>query len=194
MSTSLLEDLFTKYGTDKGFWGYTPHYVAALEARRHEIKRVMEVGICGHRDIPNNVIGASLWAWHDFFPNAEIVGLDNDPRWMVNTPDGRIRSFCVDAFDTQALLAVMTQLGGAPFDFVVDDAANHEPEEEIHLLRDLLPFLANDGLYSIEDVRPYRLPDSQMSHMLARFPDGLTTQIHKTFKSEVLLLVQRSPR
>src|SRR5258708_39078929 len=36
---SYLESLFTKYGTDKGIWGYTPYYEEAMEKRRFEDRK-----------------------------------------------------------------------------------------------------------------------------------------------------------
>lgn len=203
---SLLEDLFAKYGTDKNHHGYTPFYTAELEARRHEVKRVLEIGISCSSVLGSSMhnIGASLWSWHDFFPNAEIVGIDIDPRWMVNSEDGRIRSFCVDAYDTQALLAVMTKIGGEPFDFIVDDA-DHDPGPQVQLLRDLSPYLAQNGLYAIEDVCPYKLPSdgsvqgNRMRAMVSRFPSFTKTTIHyanKTLtaigKDEVLVFVEKA--
>ena len=69
---SQLEALFTKYGTDKGIWGYTPVYEQYLEHKRLGTGTVLEIGICGFRDIPNNVVGASLRAWRDYFPGAQV--------------------------------------------------------------------------------------------------------------------------
>src|SRR5262249_3894322 len=54
-------DLCVKYGTDKVTWGYTPHYFERFADKRDKVRRVLEIGICGYRDIPNNVVGASLF-------------------------------------------------------------------------------------------------------------------------------------
>ena len=69
---SYLESLFVKYGTDKGNlggngWNYTPYYEEAMAKQRLRVKRVLEIGICGFRNIPGNVVGASLFVWRDFF-------------------------------------------------------------------------------------------------------------------------------
>lgn len=184
-----LEELFKKYGTDKGIWGYTPHYMRVLEPMRHKVKRVLEIGICGNRDIPNNVTGASLFAWRDFFPNAEIVGVDNEKAWMVNTD--RIQSYCINAYDREAMTNVARATG--PFDFICDDAV-HDPIPQIDLLKTLLPFLTEDGWYSIEDVCPYKLPEGKMVHMINQFPGDLRVEVNKTHKPEVLVLISKSLR
>src|SRR4051812_41268816 len=89
---SLLESLFTKYGTDKGIWGYTGAYEKYLEARRFTVRRVLEIGICGHRDIPNNVVGASLFAWRDYFPNAESTASTTTTNLFSTTTIASTRS------------------------------------------------------------------------------------------------------
>lgn len=188
---TLLCDLCVKYGTDKGprsmnGWGYSPFYYEKLEAKRKDVFAVLEIGICGHRDIPNNVIGASLWVWHDFFPNATIVGIDNDPRWMVN--EGRIVSYCLDAYDTRDLTELMNSLA-QPFDFIVDDAV-HDPPQQIQLINDLWPYLEDNGLYAVEDVCPYKLPDGELEHLINNFPLGTVTKVITTHKDERLLLVE----
>lgn len=184
-----LEELFVKYGTDKGGpngWGYTPHYMWELANRRERVKRVLEIGICGNRNIPNNRTGASLFCWQEFFPNAEVIGLDNEKAWMVN--QGRIKSYCVNAYDTQALLALPL---GDNFDFICDDAV-HDPDVQIKLFNSLIGKLAPDGLYAIEDVCPYKLPEGNMQHMTSQFraPRDLQVQVHKTHKEERLVFVK----
>lgn len=192
--TTPLCDLCVKYGTDKVIWGYTPHYFDWLNEHRHKVKRVLEIGICGHRDIPNNVIGASLWVWHDFFPNAQIYGIDNDARWMVNTD--RIHSYCADAYDATQLENALQHMSGggyAPdhdFDFIVDDAV-HDPIPQLSLLDHLFPWVKPGGVYSMEDVCPYKLPGGNLDHMLKFFPPFHAKGVYHTHKDEKLILCRK---
>lgn len=157
---SLLADLFYKYGTDKGIWGYTEYYEKLMGPRRHEVKRVLEVGICGYRDIPNNVVGASLFVWRDYFPNAEIFGIDIDSRFIFNDQH-RIHTMQCDAYDDDLLRQAMAQFGGH-FDMIVDDAV-HDPAPQIKLMNALAPYLRSDtGYYFMEDVCPYKLPGCEL--------------------------------
>lgn len=186
---SELETLFTKYGTDKGIWGYTPAYEQIFAGRRLEVKRVLEIGICGHRDIPNNVIGASLFAWRDYFPNAQIFGLDNDSKWIFNDQQ-RITTCCVDAYNSAQLHEVLERIGGE-FDFVCDDAV-HDPLPQLSLAHDLVPHLTADGVYAIEDVCPYKVMGGTLLPMVQLLPRELT-QVREimTHKEERLLLARR---
>lgn len=151
---SYLESLFTKYGTDKGIWGYTPYYEEAMEKRRFDVKNVLEIGICGFRDIPNNVVGASLFVWRDYFPNAQIYGLDNDGRFIFNDQH-RIHTRLVDAYNQIELFRII-QKWDVRFDMIVDDAV-HDPVPQRHLLNVLGPWLVNDGRYFVEEACPYKV-------------------------------------
>lgn len=192
-----LEELATHYGTDKGIWGYLPHYTRELEPKRESVRAVLELGICGERDIPSykgpkNVTGASLWMWHDYFPNAKIFGVDIDLRWMVNTE--RIQSFQGDQGNPFHLEAIARRCftSNGTFDLIVDDAV-HDPSIHLCALHALLPFLAPDGLYAIEDVCPYKLPGGRIEEMTKWIPAEYTCEVIETHKSEQLLFIKRRP-
>ena len=157
MSAQEFDYLFTKYGSDKGIWGYSPYYAEAMEARRYDVKKVLEIGICGYRDLPNNVVGASLFCWKDYFPNAEIYGLDNDGRFIFHDQQ-RIKTELCDAYDPAQCRAALDKMGVGlgDFDMIVDDAV-HDPLPQIHLLNFLAPYLKKDGRYFIEEICPYKL-------------------------------------
>lgn len=183
-----LGQLFVKYGTDKGIWGYTPYYERVMGPRRTEVKRVLEVGICGHRDIPNNVVGASLFVWRDYFPNAEIYGLDNDGRFIFNDQP-RIHTALCDAYNTAQLHAALESFGPLEqFDMIVDDAV-HDPGPQIKLMNDLAPHLKMGGRYFMEDVCPYKMVDGDLHRGLydhVRGYEGIVAV--STPKPEVLVI------
>jgi len=186
---TFLAHLFEKYGTDKGIWGYTPAYEKYLEHRRREVKRVLEIGICGFRDIPNNVVGASLFAWRDYFPNAEVYGLDNDSRFIFNDQP-RIHTLCCDAYNSAQLHAAIEQFGG-DFDMIVDDAV-HDPMPQIALMTDLAPYLTSDGIYAMEDVCPYKVPGGTLEPMIKCMPRELAhVEEFTTHKDERLIIARR---
>lgn len=182
----MLGDLFTKYGTDKGIWGYTPYYEALMEPRRFDVKRVLEVGICGYRDIPNNVVGASLFVWRDYFPNAEIYGIDNDGRFVFNDQH-RIHTMQLDAYCPHSLDAAMKVFGGE-FDMIVDDAV-HDPAPQIQLMNALAPYLRPGGYYFMEDVCPYKMKDGDLGAGLYDHIRGYSSIVAgSTPKPEVLVI------
>jgi SAM-dependent methyltransferase len=194
---SELEALFTKYGTDKGIWGYTPAYEAHLEARRPMIRAVLEIGICGFRDIPNNVVGASLFAWREYFPNAHIYGIDNDSRFVFNDQD-RIHTDLCDAYDREALIksvSLMEPMPGKGFDFICDDAV-HDPVPQMFLVRHLWKYLASGGVYAIEEACPYKVPNGDLfEHLIAplmrEHEDMVGAVEYQTHKDERLVVLTK---
>ena len=67
-----VEKLMYKYGSDKSKddHSYTDVYDLVLGPRRKQTRAILEVGIAA---------GQSIQAWHDYFPNAEINGLQDKP-------------------------------------------------------------------------------------------------------------------
>jgi hypothetical protein len=146
--------LCRRYGSDKGgarlpkesdtCHNYTPTYYELFKHRRNRVKWVLEIGI-GH--------GFSLRMWRDFFPNAQIIGLDRDPP-TINACKGeeRIRCFLADQNSQQDLQGVVDRLHNPGFDLIVDDGS-HVAGHQIHAARVLLPALHPErGLYVIEDL------------------------------------------
>jgi hypothetical protein len=183
---SELETLFTKYGTDKGIWGYTPFYENIMGPKRFNVRRVLEIGICGYRDIPNNVVGASLFVWRDYFPNAQIYGIDNDSKFIFND-QACIHTACCDAYDNHALHNALVGFGGEQFDVIIDDAV-HDPAPQINLMNALNPWLIPGGNYFMEDVGPYKLQDGNLQHMYDHIKGYAGVTAGRVHKPEVLII------
>lgn len=131
--------LAKKYGADKyRSHNYTPIYYRLLGERAATIERVLEIGIGK---------GRGLRMWRDFFPAAQIVGVDIDASLLID--EERITSFVADQ-SNPAEMAAATKQG--PFDVIVDDGS-HDPRNQVAAMRITLPFLAGNGFYFIEDIR-----------------------------------------
>ena len=63
-----LSTLGKRHGTDKVKHGFTKLYDARFSPLRSSVRHVLEVGV---------FFGSSLRMWQDFFPQAQIVGLDS---------------------------------------------------------------------------------------------------------------------
>jgi len=195
---SSLEELFTFYGTDKGIWGYTPAYEKYLLGRRdgpQAIKNVLEIGICGFRDIPNNVIGASLFAWREYFPQATVYGIDNDPRFIFND-QWRITTALADAYEPHALYNALQVFGAPPFDFICDDAV-HDPGPQAKLCMMLWDQLAPGGVYAIEELCPYKIADFDVWEkflvpLMQALPSISHAEVVQTHKDERLVLLTKA--
>jgi hypothetical protein len=181
-----LNDLMTHYGTDKNIWGYHPYYTKVMGEHRLAVKRVLEIGICGFRDIPNNVVGASLFVWRDYFPNAEVYGVDIDGRFIFNDQH-RIHTAQCDAYDADALHAALVAFGGLPFDMIVDDAV-HDPGPQIKLMNQLGEWMAPGGHYFMEDTGPYKMPNGIEKDMFDHIRGYSGIVACSTPKPEVLVI------
>lgn len=160
---TVLCSIGTLHHTDKApwYWGYTEHYFRWLSAEREQIRVVLEVGVWR---------GASLRMWRDFFPNADVIGFDNDPACMVD--EERISTFCLDAYDRDAAGRIIQDIG--PIDLLVDDAVHFMPAQAT-LLRDMWPFLRDGGIYAIEECREDSLP--AIMDAIAVLPDVVRLEI-----------------
>ena len=131
--------MFAGYDTDKGdLHSYTETY-EGLFADRLNVWGVLELGIYH---------GGSLRAFRDYFPNAEIVGLDIHPQTMIHGEE-RIHTICGNVREPKALLEAAQYLGS--YTLIVDDAS-HLPIDQFQALKHLWPFVEKDGYYIIEDL------------------------------------------
>ena len=142
-----LGEFAIKHGTNKADEGYTPFYYELFKGRA--VTRLLELGI-GGPGLSGGASkhGASLYMWREFFPLANIYGVDIDRR-LLFTAD-RIETAYADVHSYTSLLAAVHWLGGR-FDLIIDDAV-HLPGPQTLACKTLLPFLAPGGVYIIEDV------------------------------------------
>lgn len=152
-------ELAEKYRSDKVvsiFHDYTPFYDALLQGR--EVKRVLEIGI-GTPSIMSHVseyeAGASLRMWRDYFPDADIYGLDRELEAMIDNEPRIITMLCDQSSrdslsETSAKLLAST--GCEKFDLIVDDGS-HWYEDQALTANVFVPsLLSPTGVYVIEDV------------------------------------------
>lgn len=130
---------------------YTPHYHRLFEKLRMAPINLLEIGV-------NR--GCSLKMWADYFPYAQIVGIDSAAEcmkggsWSLLTPaDTRIETVAADQNNPDQLRGSLFDLGIGPstFDIIIDDGS-HEREHQLTSLRTLLPYLKPDGIYVVEDL------------------------------------------
>jgi SAM-dependent methyltransferase len=159
-SAARLKSILNKYGSDKAV-RRDYHYVYAFILKPTEtVTRVLEIGLgtnnmdvvshMGRRGIP----GASLRAFRDFLPNAQIYGADIDRRILFS--EERIETFFVD----QTSLGSFDALGqgvGTDFDLIIDDGL-HSPNANIAVLTFALSRLKLGGWLVVEDIAHEALP------------------------------------
>jgi hypothetical protein len=161
-----LNHLFEYYGSDKGslnskpsIFPWEPHsYGAFYDFIFHPIKEqtrnLFECGIgTNNTNIASNMglkgqPGASLRAWRDYFPNANIYGVDIDHNILINEP--RIHTDYLDQTDSDLVKNYFGRLR-IMFDIMIDDGL-HTYEAGINLFNNSINYLTRFGYYIIEDI------------------------------------------
>lgn len=133
--------LAERHDTDKGTQ-YTQVYDRLLSHVRERPLRMLEIGLYN---------GGSFRMWRDYFPNAELHGIDIDPRTLAyehEVPNSKVR--LIDQSDPRQLDALISGLGGN-YDFILDDGG-HTMEQQIVSFEVLWPHVVPGGVYAIEDL------------------------------------------
>ncbi len=149
-----LDELAIKHGTDKSSkcHNYTAVYENMFGAIRNEPRdkplKILEIGIA---------TGASLRMWLEYFPNAEVHGIDISVEDMQGPP--AIYDKVTLHIGNQADKDFLDRIG-IDFDIVIDDGS-HRVEDQIFTFKHLWP--NTKMVYVIEDV---------YSSYLARYGGG----------------------
>jgi hypothetical protein len=155
--TTLIGTLLDRQGSDKGLW-YETLYDCLFDAKRADVLCLVEIGI-GSLLPPSGMIewagenyrpGGSLRAWRDYFPNAQIHGIDPAPDTRIDG-ETRITTHQFDSRDAAAAQRFLASLEVPP-DILVEDGL-HEPEAQLVTLKNFLPYLPGNAFYILEDVR-----------------------------------------
>jgi predicted O-methyltransferase YrrM len=95
-------------------------------------------------------MGCSLAAWADYFPNAQIIGVDTFARvsrWRLPIM-GHPR---VKAYKHDSTKETPPEVVAGSVDIIIDDG-DHEPASQLATFERYFPLLKSGGLYFIEDV------------------------------------------
>jgi hypothetical protein len=146
-----LEKLAFKYGSHKCpqiAHSYTYFYDYLFAKKRYSIHKLLEIGIGSKKDSgwPKYVNGASLYMWHDYFPKAQIYGIDINKDLVFRR--NRIQTFLCNQADPIKLNKLIKKIG-SDIDVVIDDGS-HEPQDIITSCLTLMPLLKMGVIYIIE--------------------------------------------
>ena len=86
--------------------------------------------------------------WRDFFPNAQIYGLDNLEKTIFQ--DERITTYLCEETWVEDLKGVVETIG-SDIDLFIDDGS-HKTSDQIFVAKTLMPLLDKGVIYIIEDV------------------------------------------
>jgi hypothetical protein len=159
-AATALGELFRTYGSDKsGDHDYHLVYGPIL-ARSAPVTALLEVGLgTNNEDVVSNMTaggrpGASLRAFRDFLPQAQVYGADVDRRVLFE--EERISTFFVDQTDPQTFVELEKRCGSG-LDVVIDDGL-HSPAANLTVLQFGLRTVRVGGFVVIEDIREAAVP------------------------------------
>ena len=137
-----LEEIGTKYGTDKVEHRYLSHYEAVLGHLRDKSIKMLEIGV---------LRGQSLLMWQEYFQKAEIHGADIDFSPSKKNLEGvpRIHLHLMNC-DFSSDLKTFAR-GNKDFDVIVDDGGHTMRQQQLALKvlwKNLLP----GGIFIMEDL------------------------------------------
>tara|TARA_Y100000389_G_C17327768_1_gene446453 strand:- start:71 stop:970 length:900 start_codon:yes stop_codon:yes gene_type:complete len=135
----LLYQLSLKYRPTKRRHDYLKRYNFHFYPMREKVKKILEIGVDR---------GESLSMWKEYFPNAEIHGLDIQKECMKFNK-GRIKIHIGDQSD-QIFLKEFGEKNNF-FDIIIDDGS-HIHDHIIKSFTSLYPYLNNNGYYVVEDI------------------------------------------
>lgn len=158
-----------KYGSDKGTkvparHGYTEFYYHILRFFRKNRIKLLEIGV---RE------GHSLLMWHDFFPNAEIVGMDIKKSSKLKQE--RIKTFKGDQSSIEDLQRLIDLYGSGYF-IIIDDGS-HKSEDQKISFEFLKPHMCKGGYYFIEDLQAKAAKTTQ--EVVSKDPEWTVTRDKK---------------
>lgn len=148
-----LTQLCDTFLTDKcpGKHGFIEIYEPIFTPMRTDSIRFFEIGILN---------GLSHLMWHEFFPNADVFGIDLRDYSKESEGSG-IMTFVADQADRDDLASFVDASGGQ-FDVILDDGGHAMDHQQISLGY-LFQHIKPGGMFIIEDVHtslPYFYPDS----------------------------------
>lgn len=153
-SAENLKVLLDKYGSDKSNL-HNYHHIYGLALRDSDnVKNILEIGLgTNNTDVVSNMgregkPGASLRAFRDYCPNAQVFGADIDERILFE--EDRIKTFYVDQTDPKSFDNLLDRIPGE-FDLIIDDGL-HSPHANIHSLEFGLKKVGTNGWVVIEDI------------------------------------------
>jgi len=130
-----LQEIGTKHKTDKAITHfYMGNYEKYFESWRDKYFTLLEIGVAG---------GASLKTWKEYFVNARVYGIDNNPDCAGEGV------FIGSQNDKEFLDSVLEKIGTP--DIIIDDGSHYAPytiETFQHLFKQVMP----GGWYIVEDT------------------------------------------
>lgn len=138
---------------------YTTFYYSIFKNLRENKLRIFELGLgTNNVNLPSNMgsdgrPGASLYGWHEFFPNSDIFGADIDKDILFNTD--KIKTFYCDQTNPTIIKQMWdNHMLQENFDIIIDDGL-HTFNANDCFFENSIHKLKSNGYFIIEDIMTY---------------------------------------
>tara|TARA_B100000795_G_C22730792_1_gene411293 strand:+ start:151 stop:1065 length:915 start_codon:yes stop_codon:yes gene_type:complete len=92
--------------------------------------------------------GHSIASWHHYFPNSEIYGIDNKKPYKFFYKSLRVKYHEIDVLNDKKINKFLKKNG--KFDYIIDDSL-HTLEAMFKNIKNFYPYLNSGGAYILED-------------------------------------------
>ena len=153
---TLMCEIFKDNNSDKStYHNYTTFYNYLFSEFIGKNINFLELGLgTNNLDVPSNMgktgtPGASLYAFREYFKNANICGADIDKRILFD--DENIWTFYVDQRNSEDIKNLWDNFEDTKFDIIIDDGL-HDYSANITFFENSIHMLKEGGIYIIEDI------------------------------------------
>lgn len=174
--------------TDKGMGAYGP----VENGPGHTYAQIYDLLLAKYRTTTGGLLeiginkGGSLKMWREYFPNAEVCGIDIRNSFDEFDPRERILTLVADANDD---MSVAKFLSGKSFFTIIDDGA-HEADSQIRLYNKYSKYVAHGGIYIVEDVQNIDKDFPRFLSGIAKKPTIIDRRAINGQRDDVLLVYQ----
>lgn len=151
-------------------------YCEKLSPRKDDKLNILEIGIFN---------GDSLKLWEDFFPNANIYGLDINDH-SIYTYSDRVDKYIMNAYSESTINFLKSK--NLTFDIIIDDGP-HTIESQNYCCKNYKHLLNKNGLLVIEDVIVHNLQILQESN--PEFKTLNLMHIAECFMDNIILYLEK---
>ncbi len=159
-----------KRATEHNYVKFYEHYFSQFKISQINL---VEIGILEHPDKVTRPFGAaSLRLWADYFPNAEIHGIDICD--LKHLQEDRINIYFGDQNKPEDLKNIFIHNNLRP-DIIIDDGSHYHSHQQTSFAT-LFKYLKPGGLYVIEDIAHFELVNNEITPGQF-FPDKNSVQV-----------------
>ena len=144
-----MSDIAKRYPTDKDFTHnyFNLVYEKYFSPIRDEVKKFCEIGVGGFWGDAGWVPGNSLRVWDEYFPNAEILGLDI--KSFDLTSQGKVVVDYIDQSNKKLVDEYAAKL--SDYDIILDDGSHVMHDQQITMAA-FFKSLKSGGIFVMEDL------------------------------------------